>query len=166
MTSHKLCMLRQGLHPFVPTSRCFHCEAGTPDYSKSSLTPLPHILTPYWNHTCCVLQVLAARGLQAELWAELGLKVPSQKRLDTIGSSLRAAMTEADSTFTHLLRLNPSGVPIIRRYATFLAEVRLYRRGGVPWGWGRTDRSLTGVDFLLALTSQSVSFMRAQGVQN
>jgi hypothetical protein len=69
-------------------------------------------------------QVLAARGLQAELWAELGLKVPSQKRLDTIGSSLRAAMTEADSTFTHLLRLNPSGVPIIRRYSTFLAEVR------------------------------------------
>jgi hypothetical protein len=67
--------------------------------------------------------VCTARGFQTDLWAELALKVPSQARLDSIGTSLRETMAEADSTFTHLLRLNPSGVPIMRRYSTFLAEV-------------------------------------------
>ena len=70
-----------------------------------------------------MLQVCTARGFQTDLWAELALKVPSQARLDTIGTSLRETMAEADSTFVHLLRLNPSGVPIMRRYSTFLAEV-------------------------------------------
>ncbi len=68
-------------------------------------------------------QVLVARERQAELWSELGLTAPSQARLDTIGRSLRKAMSGADDVFSHLLRLNPSAVPIMRRYATFLAEV-------------------------------------------
>jgi hypothetical protein len=68
-------------------------------------------------------QVCAARGLQTDLWAELALKVPSQARLDSIGTALRETMAEADNKFSHLLRLNPRGVPVMRRYSTFLAEV-------------------------------------------
>jgi hypothetical protein len=72
--------------------------------------------------------VLTARGYQAELWAELALHAPSQARLDSIGACLRHAMTEADHTFKHLLRLNPNGVAIMRRYATFLVEVGAAQR--------------------------------------
>jgi hypothetical protein len=67
---------------------------------------------------------MEARGLQAELWTELSLKKPSQSRLNSIGCSLRRAMDDANATFAHILRLNPNGVQVLRRYANFLAEVR------------------------------------------
>ena len=67
---------------------------------------------------------MEARGLQVELWTELSLKKPSQMRLNSIGCSLRRAMDDANATFAHILRLNPNGVQVLRRYANFLAEVR------------------------------------------
>lgn len=67
---------------------------------------------------------MEARGLQAELWTELSLKKPSQSRLNSIGCSLRRTMDDASATFAHILRLNPNGVQVLRRYANFLAEVR------------------------------------------
>jgi hypothetical protein len=68
-------------------------------------------------------QVLCARELQAEFWAELALKSPSIIRLDAIGLSAEKAMTQADAGFKRLLQLNPNAVPVIRRYAQFLEEV-------------------------------------------
>jgi hypothetical protein len=68
-------------------------------------------------------QVLSAREYQAEFWAELALKSPSLARLDTIGLSIEKAMSGADAGFKRLLQLNPNSVPVMRRYAQFLAEV-------------------------------------------
>ena len=68
-------------------------------------------------------QVLAAREHQAEFWAELCMHAPSLKRLDTIGLSIERAMSSAEASFKRLLRLNPNSVPVMRRYAQFLAEV-------------------------------------------
>ncbi len=68
-------------------------------------------------------QVLSSRERQLELWTELGLAVPSQSRLDSIGRKLRHAMAEADETFVHLLRMNPTSIPVMRRYAAFLRDV-------------------------------------------
>ena len=70
--------------------------------------------------------MLSARERLVELWAELALHSPSQARLDTIAVALRKAIAEADETFSRLLRLNPSAVPIIRRYAAFLRDVRAH----------------------------------------
>ena len=70
--------------------------------------------------------MLSARERLVELWAELALHTPSQARLDTIAVALRKAIAEADETFSRLLRLNPSAVPIIRRYAAFLRDVRAH----------------------------------------
>ncbi len=72
-------------------------------------------------------QVLAAREHQVELWTELSLATPSQRKLDTIGQAVRKAIRGADAAFTRILRLNPNAVPVMRRYAQFLEEVR---------GWG------------------------------
>ena len=67
--------------------------------------------------------MLSAREYQAEFWAELALKSPSLARLDTIGLSIEKAMSGADAGFKRLLQLNPNSVPVMRRYAQFLAEV-------------------------------------------
>jgi hypothetical protein len=82
----------------------------------------------------CLRQALAARGLQADMWKELASKVPSQARLDTIGTSLRRAMADANSTFAHLIRLNPNSVATLRKYARFLAEVPIFSPAPPPPG--------------------------------
>ena len=68
-------------------------------------------------------QVLSARENQAELWSELTNSNPSLARLEAIGKSIERWMTEANDSFQTMLRLNPSSVVAMRRYAQFLQEV-------------------------------------------
>ena len=67
--------------------------------------------------------VLSARLHQAELWTELAHSKPSLSKLDAIGSVIEEAMTTAEDSFTHMLRLNPNSVMTLRRYSVFLSEV-------------------------------------------
>jgi hypothetical protein len=83
-------------------------------------------------------QVLAAREHQAEFWAELSIRSPSLARLDAIGLCIERAMSGAEASFKRLLRLNPNSVPVMRRYAQFLAEVS----GCLLWGCGRPRKGV------------------------
>ena len=81
-------------------------------------------------------QVLSARENQAEFWAELSNRNPSLTRLDGIGSSIEKWMTEANTSFQAMLKLNPNSVAAMRRYAQFLLEVRSIVPGAGPGGGG------------------------------
>ena len=68
-------------------------------------------------------QELSARECQAEFWAELSNTNPSLSRLDSIGGQVEKWMKEADGSFQTMLRLNPTSIAAMRRYASFLTEV-------------------------------------------
>jgi hypothetical protein len=72
----------------------------------------------------CAQQVLEARSCLVDLWSELALASPSLRRLDALGQAIQGAIRKAEGTFKRLLRLNPTSVPVLRRYTLFLAEVR------------------------------------------
>ena len=69
-------------------------------------------------------QVLGARENQVEFFVELTNGNPSLARLDSIGQAIAKWTGDASSSFQKLLRLNPNSVVAMRRYATFLNEVR------------------------------------------
>jgi hypothetical protein len=52
------------------------------------------------------------------------MPAPSQGRMNALGNSIRRAMAGAEDTFDRILRINPGAVPIMRRYAQYLEEVR------------------------------------------
>lgn len=67
--------------------------------------------------------MLKARREQSAFWEELSAIKPSLVKLDLIGKSFEEARNDANQSFAELLKLNPSSVTTMRKYAVFLDEV-------------------------------------------
>lgn len=68
--------------------------------------------------------MLRARREQMMFWEELSASTPSLHKLDAVGASFEHDLHEASRAFEELLKLNPSSVSVMRKYAVFLDEVR------------------------------------------
>jgi hypothetical protein len=67
---------------------------------------------------------LLARKKQMEFWQELCQPYPSLSHLDSIGIEYEHSIRRADRGFVTVLQLDPTCVPVMRKYAQFLIEVR------------------------------------------
>lgn len=59
-----------------------------------------------------------------EFWQELCQGYPSLSRLDSIGIDYEKSVKRAERGFVTVLQLDPRSVPVMRKYAQFLLEVR------------------------------------------
>ena len=60
---------------------------------------------------------------QVEFWNELLRKVPSMKKLDSIGREMEHCIQRADECFLNVLKISPSSLTTLRQYAQFLLDV-------------------------------------------